>query len=143
VEFVALNDVNAFNLENALMGLSENGMVFVQSHRTDPQEIWDSVPAWARQAMNEKTARLFALDTVAIAKEVSSRADLVQRSGMLETTTQGYGFLVEVLYRCVRAGARVLEVPIIFADRQFGKSKLSKAIMFEAMLLPWRLRFGR
>ena len=79
VEFVALNDVNAFNLENPLMGLSENGMVFVQSHRTDVKEIWDSVPAWARQVMNEKNARLFALDTVAIAKEVSSRADLVQR----------------------------------------------------------------
>lgn len=71
------------------------------------------------------------------------RADLVARSGMLESSTQGYGFLVEVLYRCVKAGARVLEVPIIFADRQYGKSKLSKAIIFEAMLLPWRLRFGR
>ncbi len=71
------------------------------------------------------------------------RADLIERSGMLETKTQGYGFLVEVLYRCVRAGAQVGEVPIIFVDRQYGKSKLSKAIMFEAMLLPWRLRFGR
>lgn len=68
------------------------------------------------------------------------RADLVQRSGMLETTTQGYSFLVEVLYRCVRAGASVLEVPIIFVDRQYGKSKLSKAIMLEAALLPWKLR---
>lgn len=70
------------------------------------------------------------------------RTELVERSGMLETETQGYGFLVEVLYRCAKAGAAVLEVPIIFADRQYGKSKLSKAIMFEAMLLPWRLRFG-
>ena len=79
VEFVALNDVNAFNLENPLMGLAENGMVFVQSHRTDPKEIWGSVPAWARQVMNEKNARLFALDTVKIAQTVSSRADLQQR----------------------------------------------------------------
>lgn len=71
------------------------------------------------------------------------RAELVLKSGMLETRTQGYGFLVEVLYRCVRAGARVLEVPIIFNDRQYGKSKLSKAIMLEAMLLPWRLRFKK
>ncbi len=71
------------------------------------------------------------------------RADLVQRSGMLDTATQGYGFLVEVLYRCVTAGAKVGEVPIIFVDRQYGQSKLSKAIMFEAMLLPWRLRFRR
>jgi dolichol-phosphate mannosyltransferase len=71
------------------------------------------------------------------------RTELVLKSGMLDTKTQGYGFLVEVLFRCVRAGARVLEVPIIFNDRQFGKSKLSKAIMLEAMLLPWRLRFGK
>jgi len=79
VEFVALNDVNAFNLENPLMGLSEGGMVFVQSQNTDGAEIWRAVPAWARQAMREKNARLFALDTVAIAQTVSSRADLQQR----------------------------------------------------------------
>src|SRR5882724_9487498 len=33
VEFIPLNDVNAFNMENPLAGISENGMVFVQSHR--------------------------------------------------------------------------------------------------------------
>jgi len=71
------------------------------------------------------------------------RADLLRRCGLLDSTTQGYSFLVEGLYRCVRAGATVLEVPILFVDRQYGKSKLSKAIMFEAALLPWRLRFSR
>ena len=79
VEFVALNDVNAFNLENPLAGLSEGGMVFVQSQKTDPAEVWASVPAWARKTMSDKNARLFALDTVLIAQQVSSRADLVQR----------------------------------------------------------------
>jgi pyruvate-ferredoxin/flavodoxin oxidoreductase len=79
VEFVALNDVNAFNLENPLAGLSNNGMVFVQSQHANPRAVWGSVPAWARQAMVEREARLFALDTVQIAKEASSRADLVQR----------------------------------------------------------------
>src|SRR5262244_3564188 len=79
VEFVALNDVNAFNLENPLAGLSEGGMVFAQSQQTDPVKIWDSIPAWARKTLNEKNARVFALDTVAIAQTVSSRADLQQR----------------------------------------------------------------
>jgi pyruvate-ferredoxin/flavodoxin oxidoreductase len=79
VEFVALNDVNAFNLENPLAGLSDGGMVFVQSPKTEKAEIWSSVPAWARKTMCEKNARLFALDTVAIARDVSSRADLQQR----------------------------------------------------------------
>jgi pyruvate-ferredoxin/flavodoxin oxidoreductase len=79
VEFIPLNDVNAFNLENPLAGLAENGMVFVQSQRTNPVEIWNAVPAWARKEMVEKKARLFALDTVKIAREVSSLADLQQR----------------------------------------------------------------
>jgi pyruvate-ferredoxin/flavodoxin oxidoreductase len=79
VEFIPLNDVNAFNMENPLAGLASNGMVFVQSNHTDPAEIWQSVPAWARKEMREKNARLYALDTVQIAKEVSSKADLVQR----------------------------------------------------------------
>ncbi len=79
VEFIPLNDINAFNLENPLVGLSQNGMVFVQSHRTDPAEIWAAIPLSARKTLIEKNARLFALDTVKIAKEVSSLADLQQR----------------------------------------------------------------
>ena len=79
VEFVALNDVNAFNLENPLMGIAERGMVFVQSQKIDTAEIWESIPAWARKTMCDRNVRLFALDTVGIAQTVSSRADLQQR----------------------------------------------------------------
>jgi pyruvate-ferredoxin/flavodoxin oxidoreductase len=79
VEFIPLNDVNAFNLENPLAGLSQNGMVFVQSPKTDPAQIWAAIPSWARRNLIQKDARVFALDTVKIAKEVSSLADLQQR----------------------------------------------------------------
>ena len=79
VEFIPLNDVNAFNLENPLAGLTQNGMVFVQSQKTDPAEVWAAVPAWAQKELVAKNARLLALDTVAIAREVSSLADLQQR----------------------------------------------------------------
>jgi len=79
VEFIPLNDVNAFNLENPLAGLSDGGMVFVQSPKTDSDEIWSAIPAWARRNLIQKNARVFALDTVKIAKEVSSLADLQQR----------------------------------------------------------------
>ena len=79
VEFIPLNDVNAFNLENPLAGLAQSGMVFVQSPKTEPHEIWAAVPAWARRTLIQKDARVFALDTVKIAKEVSSLADLQQR----------------------------------------------------------------
>ena len=79
VEFIPLNDVNAFNLENPLAGLADHGMVFVQSQDADPAKVWASIPAFARKTMREKNTRLFALDTVQIAREVSSRADLQMR----------------------------------------------------------------
>ena len=79
VEFIPLNDVNALNMENPLAGLTKGGKVFVQSQKTDPKEIWAQMPAWARVELSEKHATIYALDTVQIAKEVSSRADLQQR----------------------------------------------------------------
>ncbi len=55
--------------------------------------------------------------------------------------SQGYAFQVELTYRAVRAGFRVVEVPITFRDRQQGQSKMSWRIAAEAMWLVPRLRF--
>jgi dolichol-phosphate mannosyltransferase len=48
---------------------------------------------------------------------------------------EGYVFQIEVTYRAVLAGFTVTEVPIVFADRTAGKSKMSARIALEAMLL--------
>ena len=45
----------------------------------------------------------------------------------------GYAFQIETTYRTLRAGFRVVEVPITFADREVGGSKMSKAIVLEAI----------
>jgi pyruvate-ferredoxin/flavodoxin oxidoreductase len=79
VEFVPLNDVNAFNLANPLKGLQRNGMLFVQSPKTESKDIWCDFPSWAQKTISEKNITVLALDTVKIAKEVSSRPDLIQR----------------------------------------------------------------
>jgi dolichol-phosphate mannosyltransferase len=55
--------------------------------------------------------------------------------------SRGYAFQVELTYRAVRAGFRVVEVPIVFRDRQHGQSKMSWRIAVEAMWLVPRLRF--
>jgi dolichol-phosphate mannosyltransferase len=57
--------------------------------------------------------------------------------------SQGYAFQVELTYRAVGAGFRVVEVPIVFRDREQGQSKMSWRIAAEAMFLVPRLRFGR
>jgi dolichol-phosphate mannosyltransferase len=55
--------------------------------------------------------------------------------------SRGYAFQVELTYRAVRGGFRVVEVPIIFRDRERGQSKMSWRIAAEAMWLVPGLRF--
>ena len=55
--------------------------------------------------------------------------------------SQGYAFQVELTYRAVRAGFDVVEVPIVFRDRERGQSKMSWRIAVEAAWLVPRLRF--
>ena len=55
--------------------------------------------------------------------------------------SRGYAFQVELTYRAVQAGFRVVEVPIVFRDRERGQSKMSWRIAAEAMWLVPLLRF--
>jgi dolichol-phosphate mannosyltransferase len=50
--------------------------------------------------------------------------------------TKGYAFQIETTYRALRAGFRVVEVPIVFAGREVGGSKMSRSIVLEAV---WRV----
>jgi dolichol-phosphate mannosyltransferase len=56
---------------------------------------------------------------------------------------RGYAFQVETTFRAIRAGFRVVEVPIVFKDRREGSSKMSKAIVAEAMWRVPAMRFRR
>ena len=53
---------------------------------------------------------------------------------------RGYGFQIEMTYRVLQNGLRVVEVPIVFIDRRVGASKMSGTIFFEALTLVWKLR---
>jgi dolichol-phosphate mannosyltransferase len=57
--------------------------------------------------------------------------------------SDGYVFQIETTYYTQKSGFCVVEEPITFNDRHAGKSKLSRRIVLEAMLVVWRLRFGR
>jgi dolichol-phosphate mannosyltransferase len=56
-----------------------------------------------------------------------------------DIASDGYSFQVESLFKAARLGAVVRELPIVFVERRQGASKMSKAVMFESMLMPWRL----
>jgi dolichol-phosphate mannosyltransferase len=54
----------------------------------------------------------------------------------------GYGFQIELTWRALQKGFRVVEVPITFTDRVRGQSKMSGAIFAEALKLVWKLRLN-
>jgi dolichol-phosphate mannosyltransferase len=68
------------------------------------------------------------------------RREVLETIDLGSIRAEGYGFQIEVTYRALRAGFRVVEVPIIFADRRAGTSKMSAQIALEAMWLVPRLR---
>jgi dolichol-phosphate mannosyltransferase len=55
--------------------------------------------------------------------------------------SNGYAFQIELNYKAWKKGFRIKEIPIIFVDRVYGESKLSRRIMWEAVFLVWKLRF--
>ena len=55
--------------------------------------------------------------------------------------SNGYGFQIEMSFRAHRKGFRICEIPIVFHDRTDGASKMSGAIVREAIWMVWRLRF--
>jgi dolichol-phosphate mannosyltransferase len=62
------------------------------------------------------------------------RAELLRALDVASTASDGYAFQIEMTMRAVRAGARVIEVPIVFRDREIGQSKMSGRIAVEALL---------
>jgi dolichol-phosphate mannosyltransferase len=68
------------------------------------------------------------------------RREALEAIDLPTVRSQGYAFQVELTYRAVLAGFRVVEVPITFRDRQLGRSKMSWRIAVEAMILVPQLR---
>ena len=68
------------------------------------------------------------------------RREVLETIDLSSIRAEGYGFQIEVTYRALKAGFRTVEVPIVFADRQAGTSKMSAQIALEAMWLVPRLR---
>jgi len=62
------------------------------------------------------------------------RRHVLETIALGDVNTRGYGFQIELTYRALRSGFRVVELPITFADRRVGQSKMSGAIVAEAML---------
>ena len=71
------------------------------------------------------------------------RREALARLPLASMVSDGYAFLVEMLFEASRRGCSIGEVPIIFVERRQGQSKVSTAVLLESLVTPWRLRFRR
>jgi dolichol-phosphate mannosyltransferase len=71
------------------------------------------------------------------------RREVLEAINLDTIEARGYAFQVETTYRAIRAGFRVVEIPIVFKDRADGTSKMSRSIVAEAMWRVPAMRFRR
>jgi dolichol-phosphate mannosyltransferase len=70
------------------------------------------------------------------------RREVLETIDLDAIRSRGYAFQIETTYRAVRAGFRVVEIPILFTDREVGGSKMSRSIVLEAIWKVPALRFA-
>lgn len=68
------------------------------------------------------------------------RRQVLEAIELADIHSTGYAFQIELTYRAMKKGFRVEEIPIVFEDRRVGQSKMSKAIILEALAMVWKLR---
>ncbi len=79
VDFVPMNDVNAFVTSNPLSGILDGGAIFMQTSKTDPVEIWADIPPKSQDVIRTRNLRVFAADAALIAREEAPIPDLSVR----------------------------------------------------------------
>lgn len=103
---------------------------------------------WPRKALS-RGANLFAGTVLSLhAGDATAgfrayRRHVLESIALDEIVSNGYSFLIEMLYRCQRQGWSVGEVPIVFENRQRGTSKISRAEILRAMQTVLRLGIER
>jgi dolichol-phosphate mannosyltransferase len=70
------------------------------------------------------------------------RREVLEAIQLDEIEASGYGFQIEMTYRAVQHGFKVVEIPIIFEDRREGQSKMSASIFTEALWMVAKLRLS-
>ena len=108
------------------------GSRWVREGRTDGWALHRRILSWGASAYVRRMLGSRTRDTTSGFR--AFRAETLRRIDVGTTTSSGYGFQIETLHRVERCGLRVAEVPIVFAEREHGRSKMTLGIILEAYL---------
>lgn len=69
------------------------------------------------------------------------RVEKLKQIDLDKVKSNGYSFQIEMKFKFFKKGFKILETPILFVERRAGVSKMSKKVVYEAMLMVWKLKF--
>jgi glycosyltransferase involved in cell wall biosynthesis len=127
----------------ALIANAQNGADLTIGSRYVPGGLTENWPR--RRRMLSRWGNRYAAGLLGLAINDATagyrayRADALERMAFDTVAAEGYGFQIEMTYRLVRIGGKVVEFPITFRDRTEGDSKMSGGIIGEALVLVVRL----
>ena len=127
----------------ALVAIVEHGADLAIGSRYVPGGItlnWPRRRRWVSRWGNRYAAGVLGLAiNDATAGYRAYRTSVLERMEFDSVTAEGYGFQIEMSYRIVRLGGKLVEFPITFRDRMEGESKFDGSIVREALLLVMKL----
>lgn len=102
----------------------------------------------AFRTLLSKCAQILCMKLVGLAVHDSTSAlraykvDVLKKVNPQTIRSEGYSFLIELMFRCQRVGFKLNEFPITYLNRTRGKSKISQKEIFKALITVVRLKFG-
>ncbi|MCX7834183.1 MAG: glycosyltransferase, partial [Ignavibacteria bacterium] len=69
------------------------------------------------------------------------RVEKLKQIDLEKVKSNGYSFQIEMKFKFFRKGFKIIEIPILFVERRAGVSKMSKKVVYEAMIMVWKLKF--
>lgn len=71
------------------------------------------------------------------------RRSVLEAIDLSSVHSNGYAFQIEMKYRAWKGGFKLVEFPIVFSERKYGKSKMERRVIWEAFWIVWRLRLEK
>lgn len=68
--------------------------------------------------------------------------EAIESLDLNKVKSNGYSFQIEITHKLWKRGYRIKEIPVIFIDRHFGKTKMNNKIVWEAIWIVWQLKLG-